>query len=72
MGPVEVQDLEPHEINLTISAIQRRLYSLAKLGIPALENVMDLPLEAFYPHCQAEVAVLQKAGEKLCRLNMEL
>jgi hypothetical protein len=72
MGPVAVKDSElaPHEINLTISAIQRRLYSMCKLGVQALEDVMNMPLESFYPHCQSEAAALQKAGEKLCRLNL--
>jgi hypothetical protein len=74
MGPVTVEDSElaPHEINLTLGAIQRRLYSMCKLGVHGLEDVMNLPIEAFYPHCQYEAATLQRAGEKLCRLNLDL
>jgi hypothetical protein len=64
--------LNPLEVDLAIKAIQKRLYSMCKAGAPTLKDVMNLSLEAFYPHCQAEAAVLQKAGEKLCRLNLDL
>jgi len=74
MGPVAVTvyDLEPYEINLTIVAIQRRLYSMCKVGCPHLDDVMSLPLEAFYPHCQHEATTLQKVGEKLCQSILEI
>lgn len=64
--------LTPQEIRVVIFAIQRRLYSLGKTGVPKIEDVMTLPSSGFYPYNQSEVAALQRAGEKLCRMNLGL
>lgn len=69
---VEEEDLTPQEIGAVFNAIQRQLYSISKLGVKNIEDIMVLPLSAFYLHNQAEAALLQKAGEKLCRMNLAL
>lgn len=76
-GPVRCREklkreLTVQEIGAVFYSIQRRLYSISKLGVKAIEDIMVLPLNEFYKENQVEAALLQQAGEKLCRMNLEL
>lgn len=79
VGPVGVREaagpdapLTAQEIGAAFNAIQRRLYSISKLGVKNIEDIMVLPFSWFYKHNQSEAVALQAAGEKLCRMNLAL
>lgn len=69
---IEYLGLKPEELEVIKTAVERRLYSMAKCGIRKIKDVFSLPTDSFYCQYHAEVVLLQSAGEKLDRFSLNL